>query len=157
GVQAGDPEAANLAGAKNLLPALRGGAALPALLEHRAERGEIGFGRARADLFPGGFRGQAAGSVDAFAELDFGAAARDIGHTAGDDIALFVFRDVFIQAGGDQLLHAEPQTALARIDLQDLRLHDLPDLEYFLRVINAPVRGDIAHMHHALDTLGDLH
>ena len=51
------------------------------------------------------------------------AAAGNIGHAARDHVACLVLGDVFVQAGGHQLLHAQAQTTLFGIDLQDLRLH----------------------------------
>src|SRR5207302_1236530 len=80
-----------------------------------------------------------------------------IDNAAGDHVAVFMFGDVFVERRRDELLHAEAETPLRGIDLQHLRLHHLPNLEYILRMIQALVGRNIADMNHAFDALGNLY
>ena len=48
----------------------------------------------------------AAGGADAFAEFDDGERGRLLDYASGDSVADFVLGDVFVDAGGDELLHA---------------------------------------------------
>ena len=84
-------------------------------------------------------------------------APRNLHHAAGDHIAFFVFRDVFIQAAGNKLLYTQAQLAFLRIDRQHLGLHQLTNLQHFLRMIDALLRAHIADVNHALDAFGELH
>ena len=72
-------------------------------------------------------RGSARG-VDAFAQ--FGAGAGVVHQAAGDDVAFVVFGKVFVDAGGDELLHAEPHLAFLEVDGEHLRLDDLADAQH---------------------------
>ena len=69
----------------------------------------------------------------------------------------FVLGDVLVDAGGDELLHAELDLALFSVDGQHLRLHDLAGAQHVLRMIDAAVGDDLADVHEAFDALGDLH
>ena len=85
------------------------------------------------------------------------AAARNVDHAAGHHVAFLVLGDVLVQAGGNQLLHAQAQAALLGIDFEHLRLHHLPDLQHVLRMIDALLGADVADVDHALDAFGELH
>ena len=78
-------------------------------------------------------------------------------HAASDDIAFFVLGEVFIQAGWNQLFHAQADEPLRRIEREHLRLDDLPGFQHFLRVIDALFRADFADVNHALHAFGKLH
>ena len=95
--------------------------------------------------------------LDAFAQFHAGAPAGNFGHAAGHHVAFLVLGDVFVQAGGHQLLHAQAQAALRGIDFEHLRLHHLADLEHVLRMIDALLGADVAHVDHAFHALGQLH
>ncbi len=64
--------------------------------------------------------------------------------------------DVLVDAGGDQLLHAELDLALLGVDGQHLRLDDLSGAQHVLRMIDALVGADLADVDQSLDAFGDL-
>src|ERR1035441_5635553 len=75
---------------------------------------------------------------------------------AGDDVADLVLGDVFVDLGGDELLHAELDLALFRVNGQDLRLDDLPLAQHFRGVVEAALGGDLADVDQAFDAVGQL-
>ena len=97
-----------------------------------------------------------ASGLDTFSKFNARSLRRTFLHAAGDYVAVFVLRDVFVEAGGNQLLHAETQAALLGVDLKHLRLHHLAHLQHFLRVIDALLRADVADVDHAFHPFGQL-
>ena len=94
--------------------------------------------------------------ADAFAEFHGGAGCGLVDYAAGDGVTLFVLGDVLVDAGGNQLLHAEFDLALFRGDAEDLRLDDLAGAQHVLRMIDALVGADLADVDEAFDAVGDL-
>src|SRR3984957_15003328 len=93
--------------------------------------------------------------MDAFAE--FRATAGVVHQASGNGVAFVVFREIFINAGGDQLFHAQTDLAFLEIDGEDLRLDDLSDSQHVVRGIDAFFGGDIADVDHTFDALGKLY
>ena len=71
-------------------------------------------------------------------------------------VAGFVLGDVLVDAGGNQLLHAELDLALFRRDAEHLRFDDLADAQHVLGMIDALVGADLADVDEAFDAFGDL-
>ena len=92
--------------------------------------------------------------ADAFAEFHDGGRLAD--YAAGDHIAGLVLGDVLVDAGGDELLHAEFHLPLFSVDGQHLRLHDLAGAQHVGGVIDAALGADFADVNQALDAVGDL-
>ena len=64
--------------------------------------------------------------------------------------------DVLVDAGGNQLLHAELDLALFRRDAEHLRFDDLAGAQHILRMIDAFIGADLADVDEAFDAFGDL-
>ena len=64
--------------------------------------------------------------------------------------------DVLVDAGGDELLHAQLDLALLWIDIEDLRLHYIAHAEHVLRMVDALVGADLADVNQAFDAVGQL-
>ena len=83
-----------------------------------------------------------------------GEAGRLLDDAAGDLVADLVLGDVLVDAGGDELLHAELDLALLGVDGEDLRLDDLAGAEHVIGVVDALVGADLADVDQALDAVG---
>jgi hypothetical protein len=94
--------------------------------------------------------------ADAFAKFDNCAGSRELDDAARDRVAHFVLGDVLVDAGGDQLLHGELDLALFGIDSQNQGLDALAFAHHVARMVDAAVGDDLADVHEAVDTLGDL-
>ena len=70
--------------------------------------------------------------MDAFAEFYLRLAAGLVHQTACDYVAFVVLGDVFVEAGGNELLHAQPHLALLEVDGEHLRLDNLSDSQHVL-------------------------
>ena len=83
-----------------------------------------------------------------------GSGGRLLDDAAGDLVADLVLGDVLVDVGGDELLHAELDLALFRVDGQDLRLDDLAGAQHVRGVVEAAVGGDLADVDQPLDAVG---
>src|SRR5262249_9348296 len=90
-------------------------------------------------------------------EFDAGFAAGDFNHAAGYQVSRLVLGEVFIQSGGNQLLHAQAHLPLVLIDRQHLGLNGLAKPEDVLRMMDVLARADLAHVHHPFYSLRELH
>ena len=68
-----------------------------------------------------------------------------------------MFGKIFIQSGRNQLLHAQPQLPLCLVHFEHLGLDDLPNLQHVLRVMDAFLGADLAHVDHAFHPIRKLH
>jgi hypothetical protein len=68
-----------------------------------------------------------------------------------------VFGNVLVNAGGDELLHAQLDLALLGIDGQHQRLDHLPRAQHVAGMIDAAVGDNLAHMHQAFNAVRKLH
>src|SRR5208282_917539 len=75
----------------------------------------------------------------------------------GDDVALFMFGEIFVEAGWNQLLHAQPDETLLRVEGQYLRFDYLPGFQNVLRMIDPFLGADLADVNHAFNAFGQLH
>jgi len=75
---------------------------------------------------------------------------------AGNGVAHLVLGDVLVDFCGDELLHAELDLAFQRVDGEDLRLDDLTGAEHIRGVVEAAIRGDLADVDQAFNTIGEL-
>ncbi len=103
---------------------------------------------------------------NSFAEFD----PRVIHHAARDQIAFFVFGNVFVKTVRRKLLHAELYLALGFVDVDDLGFDYLSKLQHVLRMSNARLLrqrvrlrracaffcADFTHMNHAFHAFGNL-
>jgi hypothetical protein len=71
-------------------------------------------------------------------------------------VARFVLGDVLVDAGGDELLHAELDLALLGVDGEHLGLDDLAGAEDVGGVVDAAVGDDLADVDQAFDAVGEL-
>src|ERR1035437_3483772 len=156
-VELADAEAADLAAARAFAFGSAALAALPAGLQHVSQGSQVGIFLLGFLFFPRSLRPQPASGVDPFAQFHLGARTGNIGHAARRHVAFLVLGDIFVEAGGNQLPHAETQTALLDIEFEHLRLDYLPGVQHVLGMIDALLGADIAHVDHALDALGHLH
>ena len=67
-----------------------------------------------------------------------------------------MLRDVLVNAGGDELLHAQLDLALFRIDGQHLGLYHLARAQHVLRMVDALFGADLADVNQAFDAFGQL-
>src|SRR3954471_7063026 len=95
--------------------------------------------------------------TDSFSKLDLRSAARKFYNPAADLVPGLMLDDVFIDAGGNQLLHAELQSSRLSIKLEHQCFHRLPDFKYILRMIDTFLSADVADVNHPLYPLGKLH
>ena len=64
--------------------------------------------------------------------------------------------EVFVDAGRDQLFHAETNVALLAVDGEDLRFDYLAGLEHIARMRDALLVADLADVHHAFHAFREL-
>src|SRR5579863_2525297 len=156
-IEPGDPKAANLSRVDGFrLRCSSARAALPTRLQHGSERREICLRCGWGFLLRGTIRGDSADRVNAFPKFYARLFARNLHHPARDDATFLSFGDVFLDAGGDQLLHPQFQPPLLGVDFEYLRFHRLPDLQQVLRVIDALFGAHVADVNHAFDAFGEL-
>ena len=125
-----DAEAANLTGARRLrLCRVAHRTALPLCIQHGTKE-DISTLPVRGFCFFCGRSNSAdaACGPNAFAQFDPRPLARFLDQPSGHHIAHFVLSDVFVQSGGNQLLHAEPYLPLFQVEFEHLRLHNLTDV-----------------------------
>ncbi len=80
----------------------------------------------------------------------------ELDDAAGDLVAGFVFGDVLVDAGGDELLDRELDLALFGINGENDGLDALALAEHVARMVDAAVGDDLADVDEAVDTIGDL-
>ena len=97
-----------------------------------------------------------ADGADAVAQLDVDKADGLLDDAAGDDVADLVLGDIFVNLGGDELLHAELDLALFGVDGEDLCFDDLALAQHFRGVVKAAFGGDLADVDQAFDAVGEL-
>ena len=77
----------------------------------------------------GAARSSFAGGVNPLTEFDSRTGL--VHQSAGDHVSFFVLGKIFIDARGNELLHAELHLAFLGIDADDEDLHDLADAQDF--------------------------
>src|SRR5438270_6196473 len=95
--------------------------------------------------------------LNSLAQFHDGLAARDVGHAAANQIALFMLGDVLVDAGGLELLQTEANAPLFAVDFQHHGAYRLAGLEDFLRMVDAFLRADVADVNHAFNSLIKLY
>ena len=65
--------------------------------------------------------------------------------------------EVLVEAGGDELLHAQLNLSLLSVDSEHLRLNRLAGPQDVLRMVDALVGADFADVDQPLNAFGDLH
>src|SRR5690348_698664 len=144
-VELGDTEPPDLAGAYFLgLRGLRRATAFPTCLQHRGQRGKVGLGRwilgRRLVVLIRNCK--LASGLNAFAKFHLCGVAGDRDDAPTYHITRLMLGKIFIDAGWNQLLHSQLQTALVRVDLQHLSLDRLADAEHVLRMVDALLGAD---------------
>ncbi len=99
---------------------------------------------------------QAATGDHAFAQFDLRSVATDFYQTSTDGLAGLVLRDVVIDRGRLELPHADADTALFPIDIEDNSAHGLPLRQFFLWMLEPLFIGDVGNVDHTLDPLSQL-
>src|SRR5208283_3051707 len=68
-----------------------------------------------------------------------------------------MFGEIFIEAGWNQLFHAQPYETLFRVEREHLSLHHLAGFQNLLRMVDSLLRADLADVNHAFNAFGELH
>jgi len=74
----------------------------------------------------------------------------------GNNIALSMLSEIFVNTGGNQLLDTQLDLTFIRIDAEHLGFHHLADSQYILRMVDMFFGADFADMDEALNTLCEL-
>src|ERR1700683_2734526 len=72
-------------------------------------------------------------------------------------MALTALGQIFVDAGGNQLLDSQLEPPLFAVNLEHLRLHRLPDLQHVTGMADALFGANVTDMNHALNAFGNLH
>src|SRR5436305_3789958 len=97
------------------------------------------------------------GGADSFSQFHLRSAARNFYDPATDLVPGLMLDDVFINAGGDKLLHSQLQSSLLGVNFEHQCFYRLPHFQDILGMINALLRADVANVNHAFNALGELH
>ena len=77
-------------------------------------------------------------------------------YTASDGVSSFVFGEEFVQAGGNELFHAQLELAFFLVQLEDKSFDDLADTQHIGGMIEAAVGNDLADVDQALNAFRNL-
>ena len=109
----------------------------------------------RVAVFVSGF-GFVAETLDSLGDFDERAERGHTQYLAVDDIANVMTREERFPNVGLQLLDAERQTALVRLDRQHDRLYAITLLQHFRRMLHALGPAQVADVYQAVDAVFDL-
>src|ERR1700733_14673135 len=87
--------------------------------------------------------------ANALAKLYDRSFLRLLDHAPRNGVAHFMLVKIFIEAGGNELLHAELDLPFFCVDSQDLGFDDLASSQHVLRMVDVFLRADFADVYEA--------